>query len=113
TDQVMNTKISELKALAEIITPNLQESEAIAGKKITSEQDFKTALKIMRDDMGASNVIIKGGHLEGDAIDYLYDGNDIFTLSANRIDTNQTHGTGCTFSAVLTAELAKKKSVME
>lgn len=113
TDQSMNTLINELIPLADIITPNLHEAEAIAGMKITSEQDIKAALKIMREDMGASNVIIKGGHLEGDAIDYLYDGNDIFTLSANRIDTNQTHGTGCTFSAVLTAELAKKKSVME
>lgn len=113
TEASMTTLINELIPLAHVITPNLHEAEAITDMKIHDEQDIERALKIMKNDMGAKNVIIKGGHLEGDATDYLYDGNDIITLSAKRIDTNQTHGTGCTFSAVITAELAKNKTVLE
>src|SRR5699024_9062772 len=72
TDQSMNTLISELIPLADIITPNLHEAEAIAGMKITSEQNFKTALKIMRDDRASKNVVIERGHVVGDDRNWLY-----------------------------------------
>ena len=80
---------------------------------IRTEEDIHRALKIFVDEMGAASVIIKGGHLSGDATDYLYDGKNISALTRARIDTDQTHGTGCTFSAVLTAELAKGRTVEE
>lgn len=113
TDRSMATLIDTLIPLANIVTPNLHEAESIAGMKIQSENALHKALKVFVDDMGAESVIIKGGHLEGDATDYLYDGSRISTLSASRIDTDQTHGTGCTFSAVLTAELAKGRTIEE
>lgn len=106
----MDTLINTLIPLADIVTPNLHETEAITGKRIENTSDIERALRIIVDDMGAKSVIIKGGHLDGDATDYMYDGERITTLSSERIDTDQTHGTGCTFSAVLTAELAKGKT---
>lgn len=109
----VSTLIDTLIPLADIVTPNLHEAEAITNMTIRTEDDIHRALKIFRDDMGAKNIIIKGGHLSGDATDYLYDGKNISTLTAVRIDTNQTHGTGCTFSAVLTAELAKGRTIEE
>lgn len=113
TDASMSTLIDTLIPLATIVTPNLHEAEAITKMTIRTEEDIHRALKIFTDDMGAESVIIKGGHLSGDATDYLYDGINISTLTAARIDTDQTHGTGCTFSAVLTAELAKGWTVEE
>lgn len=110
TEASMDTLISTLIPLADIVTPNLHEAEAIVGRRMDSTEDVERALKVIVDDMGAKSVIIKGGHLEGDATDYMYDGERMTKLSAPRIDTNQTHGTGCTFSAVLTAELAKGKT---
>lgn len=111
TDKSMSTLIDTLVPLAKIVTPNLHEAEAMTNMTLSDEKDIHKALKIIVDEMGAESVIIKGGHLEGDATDYLYDGNNISTLSAKRIETNQTHGTGCTFSAVLTAELAKGHTI--
>ena len=113
TPEAMNTLIETLIPLASVVAPNLHEAAAITGMKITEEADIHQALKIIVDDMQAGRVIIKGGHLEGDARDYLYDGQTITTLSAKRIQTNQTHGTGCTFSAVLTAELAKGRTIQQ
>lgn len=113
TGASMSTLIDTLIPLATIVTPNLHEAEAITKMTIRTEEDIHRALKIFVDDMGAESVIIKGGHLSGDATDYLYDGINISTLTAARIDTDQTHGTGCTFSAVLTAELAKGRTIDE
>lgn len=110
TEKSMKTLIDTLIPLASIVTPNLHEAEALTNMTVKNEADIFKALKIIVEDMGAETVIIKGGHLEGDATDYLYDGKHISMLSAARIDTNQTHGTGCTFSAVLTAELAKGRT---
>lgn len=111
TDRSMSTLIDTLVPLSKIVTPNLHEAEAMTNMTLSNENDIHKALKIIVDDMGAESVIIKGGHLEGDATDYLYDGKNISTLSSPRIDTNHTHGTGCTFSAVLTAEVAKGRTI--
>lgn len=113
TDNSMSTLIETLIPLAQIVTPNLHEAEDITNMTIRTEEDIHKALRIFVDDMGANSVIIKGGHLKGDATDYLYDGSNISTLTAKRIETDQTHGTGCTFSAVLTAELAKGCTIEE
>src|SRR5699024_8060279 len=113
TDTSMATLIDTLLPMSHIVTPNLHEAEAIANMTIRTEEDIHRALKIFVDEMGAASVIIKGGHLSGDATDYLYDGKNISALTRARIDTDQTHGTGCTFSGVLTAELAKGRTVEE
>ncbi|MET1031994.1 bifunctional hydroxymethylpyrimidine kinase/phosphomethylpyrimidine kinase [Domibacillus tundrae] len=94
-----------------VVTPNIPEAEVIAGMKITSEADKKEAAKIIAS-LGVKNVLIKGGHDEGaKTIDLLYDGESFHTFIGKRIDTKDTHGTGCTFSAAMTAAIAKGASV--
>jgi len=99
--------IHELLPLATLLTPNLPEAEAICGFSIHSEQDMeKAAEKILAS--GVSAVLVKGGHLEGSrADDYLYDGIQGMWLPGIRIKTEHTHGTGCTLSSALAANLAK------
>lgn len=95
------------------ITPNIHEAEKITDQNIKDESDVRKAAKIFLDEVGVKSVTIKGGHLDGDAVDYLFTRDDEVVASAPRIDTKHTHGTGCTFSAVITAELAKGKTMEE
>lgn len=100
-----------LLPLATVITPNIPEAEVISGIKITNLSERKEAAKIIYD-LGAKNVMIKGGHGETkQMIDLLFDGNRFFQFESKRIATKNTHGTGCTFSAAITAELAKGKTI--
>ena len=104
----------EILPLATIITPNVPEAEEIVDFKIVTEDDVNRAGKFIIDEVGCKSVVIKGGHLKGEAKDYLFlnDGTKKVWTS-ERFKTNHTHGTGCTFSAVITAELAKGKSIVE
>lgn len=96
----------EIIPLAYLLTPNIPEAEVITRKKIVTIEDMKTAAKKIVA-LGAENVLIKGGHLEGPAMDLLYDGNEFHFYTSRRIDTKNTHGTGCTLSSAITANLAK------
>ncbi|MBM3236802.1 bifunctional hydroxymethylpyrimidine kinase/phosphomethylpyrimidine kinase [Candidatus Poribacteria bacterium] len=98
--------IEKLIPLAYIVTPNLSEAEMIAEIKIATTRDMELAAQKIKDK-GATNVVVKGGHLSGDAIDVLFDGRAFFYYGSERVQTKNTHGTGCTFSAAITAELAK------
>jgi hydroxymethylpyrimidine/phosphomethylpyrimidine kinase len=98
--------IGRLMRLSYLITPNAPEAEAISGMRIRTVEDLRPAARKIRE-LGARNVLIKGGHLEGPAIDLLYEGAEFFEFPSERIGTPHTHGTGCTFSAAITAELAK------
>ena len=104
----------EILPLATIITPNVPEAEEIVDFKIVTEDDVNRAGKFIIDEVGCKSVVIKGGHLTGEAKDYLFlnDGTKKVWTS-ERFKTSHTHGTGCTFSAVITAELAKGKSIVE
>ncbi|HRI88879.1 MAG TPA: bifunctional hydroxymethylpyrimidine kinase/phosphomethylpyrimidine kinase [Candidatus Hydrogenedentes bacterium] len=103
---------SALLPLAHVVTPNLPEAEALTGEKIADMEGMKAAAVALYA-MGPRHVVIKGGHLAGaEAIDLLYDGVAFQTFSASRIDTKNTHGTGCTFSAAIAALLAKGHSVV-
>lgn len=98
--------------LAEVVTPNLFEAEAITGLQIkTVEQMEQAAVSIHR--LGARNVVVKGGHLTGDAVDVLFDGESFHHIKGKRIITKNTHGTGCTFSSAIAAHLAKGYPVLE
>lgn len=99
--------------LATVVTPNVPEAEILVDFKIETIEDLKKAAKVIVDDLGAEAAVVKGGHLKGKAIDVLYTKQAFHLLEAERTDTVHTHGTGCTFSAVITAELAKGKSVLE
>lgn len=96
----------ELLPLAALITPNIPEAEALLDQDIKTEQDMEHAAIRLVKDFGAGAALIKGGHLKGDALDILYDGTFHY-FSAPRIDTKNTHGTGCTLSAAITACLAQ------
>jgi hydroxymethylpyrimidine/phosphomethylpyrimidine kinase len=99
--------VEKLFPLAEVVTPNIHEAEALAGSAITDEKGMEDAARKMID-LGASKAVIKGGHMDGSqATDMLYDGASFRRLSSPRTETANTHGTGCTFSSAIAAYLAK------
>jgi hydroxymethylpyrimidine/phosphomethylpyrimidine kinase len=95
-----------LLPLAALVTPNVPEAEALAGIAIRSRDDVRRAAARLHE-MGARAVLIKGGHLEGDATDLLSDHSGFREFPAERLETRHTHGTGCTYSAAITACLAR------
>jgi len=98
--------------LATIVTPNLPEASVLAGMRIRSFENMKeAAIRIHR--LGARNVVIKGGHLKGDALDLLYDGKTYHELRGPRIEMKNTHGTGCTFASAIATYLAQGETVLE
>ncbi len=102
----------ELVPLAALITPNLHEAEILTGEEIADEDAMARAAEILVKDMGAQAALIKGGHLDSGerVVDILYDGN-VRAFRARRLDTTSTHGTGCTLSAAITAQLARGESL--
>jgi hydroxymethylpyrimidine/phosphomethylpyrimidine kinase len=102
----------ELLPRAWLVTPNVPEASALVGFAITSVEDMRRAACRLRD-LGPRAVLIKGGHLEGDAIDVLLDESGWHEFRAPRIETRHTHGTGCTYSAAITAGLARSLALPE
>lgn len=97
---------SKLIPLATVVTPNLPEAEQLTGVQGTNSKEIKEAARRIIA-MGARSVVIKGGHRRGPATDIFYDGKKFREISAPRVRTPHTHGTGCTFSAAIAASLAK------
>jgi hydroxymethylpyrimidine/phosphomethylpyrimidine kinase len=98
--------IRELFPLAEVVTPNIDEAENLVGHPIQSIDAMEQAAQKITA-LGAAKVVIKGGHMEGSqSTDILYDGTAFRRLSSPRLDTPNTHGTGCTFSSAIAAHLA-------
>ncbi len=96
-----------LLPLAAVVTPNIPEAEVLAGRPIRTRHDRIAAARAIME-LGAQAVVIKGGHTEEDPIvDILVDANGVREFFAPRIGTSSTHGTGCTFSAAITAGLAQ------
>ncbi len=111
--EAKETLIRVLLPLAKVVTPNAREAEAIAGMTIETVDDAKAAARVIAD-MGPEFVIVKGGHLGGnESIDVLYHDGRFLELGAPRIENKNTHGTGCSFSAAIAAELAKGYPVEE
>ena len=102
----------ELIPQAFLVTPNVHEAAILTGEKIDDEDAMARAAETIVTDMGAQAVLIKGGHLESGhrVVDILYDGN-VRAFRAERLDTRNTHGTGCTLSAAITAQLATGESL--
>nr|WP_245801994.1 bifunctional hydroxymethylpyrimidine kinase/phosphomethylpyrimidine kinase [Fictibacillus arsenicus] len=97
--------------LAKVITPNIPEAEALTGVEITSDEARREAALILFN-AGADYVVIKGGHMEEEFVsDLVYNGVEMWELVDKRVYTKNTHGTGCTFSAAVTAELAYGKTM--
>ena len=101
-----------LLPLALVITPNINEAQALTGKQIRTTGDMEEAALHVHA-MGARYVLLKGGHIEGDATDVLFDGNEFWHICAERIPARDCHGTGCVLSAAITAHLALGRSVRE
>lgn len=110
--EALETLKTEIIPLAYVLTPNIPEAEVIAGMEINDFSDTQRAARIIHS-LGAENVMIKGGHLSGDAVDVLYDGSEFYTFACERIDTKNTHGTGCTFSSAIAANLANGMELFE
>jgi hydroxymethylpyrimidine/phosphomethylpyrimidine kinase len=102
----------ELLPLAVLVTPNVPEAEELTGMQIRGRADSEAAARAIVA-MGARAVVIKGGHLKGPAVDLLFDGSKLIELTAARIRTKNTHGTGCTFSAAVAAYLAQGADLQE
>ncbi len=104
--------VKVLFPIAAVVTPNIPEAELITDDKIASlEQMKKAARKIY--EFGPGCVVVKGGHLTEDAVDVLYDGSSFKYYKGTRVDTKNTHGTGCTFSSAIAAHLARGYAVPE
>ena len=105
--------VEHLFPLAEVVTPNIHEAESLIRRPIETLAAMKDAARAIRD-LGARKVVVKGGHLgAAQATDILYDGQNFEELSAARVDTRNTHGTGCTFSSAIAANLALGKPFFE
>lgn len=102
----------ELFPLANLVTPNLHEAGAIVGFPVQNRTDMEKAAKMIKA-MGPQNVLVKGGHLPGDACDLFYDGTSFYAFSNERIYTKNTHGTGCTLSSAIAAGLARSLPLQE
>lgn len=110
-DNAVGHLISELLPLSTVVTPNIPEAEVLSHMTINNTQDIESAAKIIHK-MGPDFVVIKGGHSnDSKSNDIIFDGQKFTTLEANRILTNNTHGTGCTYASAIAAGLAKNYSV--
>ena len=104
--------VEELLPLATVVTPNIPEAETILHRSIESLADMEAAARDIQA-LGPQNVLLKGGHRLNDATDILYDGRNFLHLEALRIPTKNTHGTGCTLSSAIAANLALGSTVRQ
>ena len=106
---------NRLSPLARVITPNLPEAEILSGCTITAQQEFPQIATLLSHN-NSTSVLLKAGHLNGDTLtDYFYNAEDgtMTLLPSKRVDTRNTHGTGCTLSSALAAALARGESLTE
>ena len=104
--------IKDFVPMCTCITPNIPEAERISGMKISTVDDMKKAAAKIQS-MGTKSVLVKGGHYDGDAIDVLYDGENYYEYTTEKIPTKNTHGTGCTLSSAIASYLAMGHDVPE
>ncbi len=106
------TLIKKLIPTAWVVTPNLMEASVLAGFKVNSLKGMKKAAQQIHR-MGTKYVVVKGGHLKGMAVDLLYDGERFGEMEGPRIESKNTHGTGCTFASAIATLLARGEPVDE
>lgn len=112
SDDAINTLITKLLPIATVITPNIPEAEVLCGFKIDGEDDMIKAAETISSNLSGA-VLVKGGHRVNDATDLLYANGAYEWFRAERIDTTNTHGTGCTLSSAIACNLADGKSLSE
>ncbi|MBE0492027.1 MAG: bifunctional hydroxymethylpyrimidine kinase/phosphomethylpyrimidine kinase [Sulfurospirillum sp.] len=111
-DDAKKALIELLIPMATIITPNIFEAQAILACKIVTLADMKKAAKELHT-LGCANVLLKGGQYIEDATDIFYDGKAFHLLKGELIQTHNTHGTGCTLSSAIAANLAKGMELLD
>jgi len=102
--------VEAILPLALVVTPNLHEAAALAECPVGAVEEMEAAARRIHA-LGPAWVLVKGGHLKGDPLDLLFDGRTVSRLTAERVSTPHTHGTGCTYAAAITAGLARGASV--
>jgi hydroxymethylpyrimidine/phosphomethylpyrimidine kinase len=102
--------IERILPLALVVTPNLPEAEVLAGMPVETRADMEEAARRIYA-LGPRYVLIKGGHLKGDALDLLWNGRELRNFSVARVESPNTHGTGCTFSAAIAAGLSRGQAL--
>lgn len=112
-DDAVQTLSYELIPQAVIITPNRYEAQILGGLQIDSLEDMQTAAQIIHHKLGSRAVLVKGGGMSGSlkGVDIWFDGERLETLTTKLVETKNTHGTGCTLSAAITANLALGKDL--
>src|SRR5919205_1144682 len=111
-DAALEALKAELLPLARLVTPNIPEAERITGLEIRGREEMLEAARAIRS-MGARAVLVKGGHLEGRALDLLDEEGEVTYFDAERVETTSTHGTGCTLAAGIAACLARGHNLKE
>jgi len=112
-DDAVATLVRRLLPLAEVVTPNLPEAERLTGRTIATLDERREAARRIAA-LGPRVVVVKGGHADGDeVVDLVYDGQRFHEIRGPRVATRSTHGTGCTFSAAITAGLALGRTPLE
>ena len=110
-DEAVQVLRQKLLPHAFLITPNVPEAARLAEMEVTDLPAMEKAAAVI-SRLGAKNVLVKGGHLKGDPVDVLWTAGENHSLPAERVDTRHTHGTGCVFSAAITARLAKGEDLV-
>ncbi len=112
-ERAVETLRDVLVPLAAVVTPNAPEAEVLTGSEVRTVDQARAAAKVFVDEIGAGCAVVKGGHLAGPATDVLYVDGAFTEFTQPRIDTKNTHGTGCTFASAVAAGLAKGLTVHE
>ena len=110
-DDAIETLTTKLLPHALLVTPNLAEAARLTGLAVDTLEEMEQAARRIRD-IGPANVLVKGGHLEGDAIDVLLADDELIHFPSRRLETMHTHGTGCVTSAAITARLSRGEDVV-
>ncbi len=112
-DEAVKTLRNVLIPKAAIVTPNRYEAQILSGLQINSLDDMRAAAEIIHSKVKAKTVLIKGGAMQGSlrGVDIWFNGQKLETLTTKKVDTKNTHGTGCTLSAAIAANLASGNSL--
>ncbi len=111
-DEAARCVVERLFRLADLVTPNMAEAERLTQLSVKNVEQMEAAA-LRLQEMGARAVLVKGGHLSGEAVDVLVDGSGTRLYTAPRIETSSTHGTGCTLSSAIAALLAQGHGLRE
>ena len=106
------TLAGSLLPLATLVTPNLPEASALVGWEVGSEDEMRFAAEEIHR-LGPDHVLVKGGHLQGEAVDLLFDGNQFYEFRSVRVESKNVHGTGCTYASAIATLLAQEFPMVE